>query len=217
MGTYLPGSGSLGWAVSCRSVITHSQGIPPNFYLPHVDVGPPSVPWLCASPCCASPHVTASPPLLPIWINVASLNPWLLDFHTVWFSYDSGWYLFYSLVVFFVVVVRGSKVCLSIPLSWVEVHLSFSVNTVFPLHLLVLICEFKQLQVKNTILHSQAWFPNCVFSWSNLWMWRDDGRIKIYMQTFDCVGSATPNPGTVQGSTVVWSKRQLVPCSHDMQ
>ena len=27
-----------------------------------------------------------SPPLLPVWMNVTSLTPWLLDFHAVWFS-----------------------------------------------------------------------------------------------------------------------------------
>ena len=35
-----------------------------------------------------------SPPLLPVWMNVSSLSPWLLDFHTVRFSVSSGWFLF---------------------------------------------------------------------------------------------------------------------------
>ena len=34
------------------------------------------------------------PPLLPVWINVSSLSPWLLDFHTVQFSVSSGCFLF---------------------------------------------------------------------------------------------------------------------------
>ena len=46
MGTYLPGTGTLGWVVWCRSGIPHSQRIPPNFYPPHVDMGLP-VPCLC--------------------------------------------------------------------------------------------------------------------------------------------------------------------------
>ena len=35
-----------------------------------------------------------SSPLLPIWINVSSLTPWLSDFHTVQFSGSSGWFCF---------------------------------------------------------------------------------------------------------------------------
>ena len=35
-----------------------------------------------------------SPPLLPVWMNVSSLSPWLLDFHTVGFSVSSGHFLF---------------------------------------------------------------------------------------------------------------------------
>ena len=34
-----------------------------------------------------------SPPLLPIWMNVSSLTPWLSDFHAVWFSGSSWIYL----------------------------------------------------------------------------------------------------------------------------
>ena len=33
-------------------------------------------------------------PLLQIWMNVSSLSPWLLDFHTVRFSGSSGCFLF---------------------------------------------------------------------------------------------------------------------------
>ena len=37
-----------------------------------------------ATPCSeSSPPTYPSPPLLPIWMNVSSLTPWLLDFHTV--------------------------------------------------------------------------------------------------------------------------------------
>ena len=40
-------------------------------------------------PDCHLP-VSPSPALLPVWMNVSSLNPWLLDFHTVRFSVSSG-------------------------------------------------------------------------------------------------------------------------------
>ena len=46
---------TLGWVVGSGARILHSQGIPPNFYLPHVNVG-----------------LLIPPPLLPVWIDVAS-------------------------------------------------------------------------------------------------------------------------------------------------
>ena len=71
---------------------------------------------------CPFPSPCLSAPLLPIWMNVASLNIWFSDFHTAWFSDNSGWYLFCSVVVFFATVVRGGKECLPMPPSWPEVH-----------------------------------------------------------------------------------------------
>ena len=52
--------------------------------------------WVCQPPpCCkSSPSSCPSPPLLPIWMTVSSLSPWLLDFHTVRFSVSSGCFLF---------------------------------------------------------------------------------------------------------------------------
>ena len=42
------------------------------------------------------------PPLLPVWMNVASLNLWLLDFHTIQFSDNTvlGIILRFSLMPF---------------------------------------------------------------------------------------------------------------------
>ena len=42
----------------------------------------------------SSPPSCPSPPLLPVWMNVSSLSPWLSDFHTVQFSVSSGVFLF---------------------------------------------------------------------------------------------------------------------------
>ena len=45
-----------------------------------------------------------SPPWLPIllvWMNVSSLSPWLLDFHTVRFSGSFGYFLFLNLLLSF--------------------------------------------------------------------------------------------------------------------
>ena len=44
-------------------------------------------------PCVLLPD-RLSPPLLLVWMNVSSLSPWLLDFHTVRFSANSGCFLF---------------------------------------------------------------------------------------------------------------------------
>ena len=44
MGIYLPSAGTLSCAVWSGAGISHSQGIPPNFYLPPVSVGPPDLP-----------------------------------------------------------------------------------------------------------------------------------------------------------------------------
>ena len=52
------------------------------------------------SPSCPSPS------LLPAWMNV-SLTPWLLDFHAVWFSGSSGWFLFLNWLLSFFFCVWG--------------------------------------------------------------------------------------------------------------
>ena len=41
------------------------------------------------------------PPILPVLMNVSSLTPWLLDFHTVWFSGSSYYFLFWNLLLSF--------------------------------------------------------------------------------------------------------------------
>ena len=50
--------------------------------------------------------------LLPVWMNVSSLTPRLLSFHTVQFSGSSGWFYFFQICVVLLSVVRGSKVYL---------------------------------------------------------------------------------------------------------
>ena len=40
-------------------------------------------------------------PLLLVWMDVSSLTPWLLGFHTVWFSVSSGCLLFLNLLLSF--------------------------------------------------------------------------------------------------------------------
>ena len=83
----------------------------PQFILPvylHANVGlpackpPPCLPW-SSSYCFVSPlHPGCpSPPLLPVWMKVSSLTPWLSDFHPVRFSGSSGYFLFLNLLSFF--------------------------------------------------------------------------------------------------------------------
>ena len=52
--------------------------------------------WVRQLPPCleSSPPSCPSLPLLPAWMNVSSLSPWLSDFHTVQFSVSSGCFLF---------------------------------------------------------------------------------------------------------------------------
>ena len=56
----------------------------------------PSPRWVYQPPPClkSSPSSCPSLPLLPVWVNVSSLSPWLSDFHTVRFSVSSGCFLF---------------------------------------------------------------------------------------------------------------------------
>ena len=86
---------------------------------PHMDVGlptPPATTHLSASP----PHLGCpSPPLLPVCMNVSSLTPCLLDFHTVQFSGSSGYFLFLNLLLsFFWLCEEAQCVYLHLYLGW---------------------------------------------------------------------------------------------------
>ena len=94
-------------ALGCVVCLTSQLCLP--VYL-HVNVGPPTppaaaspglpatafpTPVLQLPPCHkSSPPSCPSLPLLPVWMNVSSLTPWLSDFHTVQFSDSSGCFLF---------------------------------------------------------------------------------------------------------------------------
>ena len=69
-------------------------------------------------PCCQySPPWLLALPLLPVWLNVSSLTPWLLDFHTVQFSGSSGYFFLFKFVLLLLLVVQGGKVYLPTPPS----------------------------------------------------------------------------------------------------
>ena len=82
---------------------------------PHTNVGLPILPVVTLpGPLAISPlHPSSlSPPLLLVWMNISSLTPWLLDFHTVRFSGSSGYFFVFKFVVFLLLVVQGGKVYL---------------------------------------------------------------------------------------------------------
>ena len=83
-----PCAGALGCAVRFAS-----QFLP--VYL-HMNAGPPLCQLLPL-------QVRQLPPLplLPAWMNVSSLTPWLWDFHAVRFSVSSGCFLFLNLLLSF--------------------------------------------------------------------------------------------------------------------
>ena len=58
-------------------------------------------------------------PLLPVWMNVSSLTPWLSDFHTVWFSGSSGCILVLNLLLsFFWLCEEANCIYLCLCLGW---------------------------------------------------------------------------------------------------
>ena len=73
-----PPAGTLGCVVCHR--VHQLQLCPPRFTIHHLV-------WSSLPSC-------LPPPLLPVWMNVSSLSPWLSDFHTVRFSVSSGCFLF---------------------------------------------------------------------------------------------------------------------------
>ena len=111
----------------------------PQLFLPvylHTNVGPPSprstalpglpaaaLPTLVLQPLpCHESSLSGclSPPLLPIWMNVSSLTPWLSDFHTVRFFCQFWLFLVFKFAVVFLLFVRGGTVCLPTPPSWLD-------------------------------------------------------------------------------------------------
>ena len=112
----------------------------PQLFLPvylHTNVGPPALP-VTASPTRSASHCLAahplcpsclSPSLLPVWMNVSSLTPWLSDCHTAQFSSSSGCFFFFNgLLPFFWLCKEAQCVYLCLPPSWPEVYRSFINN-----------------------------------------------------------------------------------------
>ena len=93
----------------------------------HSNVGPCGPP-LSTLLTCPTSHLAANPlspsclslfPLLPVWMNVSSLTPWLLDFHIVWWSSSSYCFLFLNwLLSFFLLCEETKHIYLRLHLGW---------------------------------------------------------------------------------------------------
>ena len=70
MRLYLPSARALGYVVWPVAVIACSQGIPPDFYLPHVNL--PLLPLCATLRLCTSLPISETLPLLLIWMNAVS-------------------------------------------------------------------------------------------------------------------------------------------------
>ena len=115
----------LGFISPCWNPGLHSLSLSP-FVPPGLSVRECGT-ALSASCHLAGPTATAfresslpdcpSPSLLPIWMNVSSLTPWLLDFYTVRFSVTSGCCLFLNLLFFFWLCEEAQCVCLRLHLG----------------------------------------------------------------------------------------------------
>ena len=91
------------WYPGLRS-LSHCPVVLP--VLSACECGAASTAWPAWS---ASHHLTTclllpgcpSPPLLPVWMNVSSLIPWLSNSHRAWFSGSSGCFLLLNLLLSF--------------------------------------------------------------------------------------------------------------------
>ena len=103
---FFPRTGTLGCAVC----------LPPNLSSSKCGTSQSSSRHLAVSPLHPG---CPPPPLLPVWRNVSSLTPWLLDFHTVWFSGSSGRFLFWNLLLsFFWLCEEAKSIYLCLHLGW---------------------------------------------------------------------------------------------------
>ena len=125
--------GTLGYLFWSGAGIAHSQDLPPDFYPPCMNVGLPMPILLLLATLWVTLCLFASPLLLPIWTNMASLNPWLLSFHTVQFSDSSGCYLFlrFSCNSYLWLWEKVKHVCLRLHLDWKSAEIFFIIENIW--------------------------------------------------------------------------------------
>ena len=95
-----PCTGTLGCTVCVTPQLFHPVDLQASVGMPGLPVAALSALALQLLPCHeSSPPSCPSLPLLLVWMNVSSLTPWLLEFHTVLFSGTSGCFLFLDLLL----------------------------------------------------------------------------------------------------------------------
>ena len=93
----LLGAGILACVVWPGAGLACSQDTPTQFLSTTHECGNTILPPHCLSVlhCMFIPYPSSTTSsLLPIWLNVSSLNPWLSDFHIVQYSGSAGCFLF---------------------------------------------------------------------------------------------------------------------------
>ena len=168
------GARTMGCAFWPGVGITHSQGIPHHFYPAHMNAGP-TVPLLL--PFCPIPPIcpiSETLPFLPIWMDMASLNPWLLDFHTAWFS-DSFGCCFWDLVLILSIVEWAGEESLPMFPSWLKVggsQLIYFYNLCFSTEISYPFIHFKHIFLFLYFLeHSYYAALKSLFASSNMSPW----------------------------------------------
>ena len=104
--------------------VSHSPVVPPSLSLHECATTRSASHYLAY--LSASHHLATCPlciscpflPLLLVWINVSSLTPWLSDFHIVWFSGSSHYFLFLNwLLSFFWLYEEAKRIYLCLHLG----------------------------------------------------------------------------------------------------
>ena len=98
------------WLPSCSSwsILTQIWDHPLHQPVPHlVSQVLPCLPQSSSHCLAISPLYSGclSPPILPVWMNVSSLTPWLSDFYIILFSGSSGYLFLFKLVVVLLLIV----------------------------------------------------------------------------------------------------------------
>ena len=95
--------------------ISLSRGIPPDFYPPHVNVGPFELRSLCT--------VSATLPLPPNLDECGFFKSLVVRLPYSLILWCSGC-CFWDMVVILSIVAQGCEACLPIPTSWLEIEIS---------------------------------------------------------------------------------------------